>query len=481
MPKPTKGTVVPNRFQPVMIDTVDREALFGGLISAGHTVEYARVQADTLPSTDGALQMLARHREASTAALTAEIQRLREALREADEMLAFWPENPDDLSGDLSSAADAVRSRITAATRAALSTPSEVSNQTQALEGKSSFSTSVGVLGPHQHQWAYGTATGGLSCVKCQETRAYDHPDTQAYLAQLQRGQTTYRVSEPVADESGGEGESFQQRVQPWLMACFGEMIAGDREERNHRFLEEALELVQACGCSASEAHQLVDYVFGRDIGEPTQEVGGVMVTLAALCLANGLDMHANGETELARIWTKVEAIRAKQAAKPKHSPLPQHVATPPNPTNGDAVEDSDEEIVPVPLSAAQAAEDQALGVWPRSEDRVLNNINRSLRLAFMEGFYFAHFYDESILALRKDNRKLREALDWFSGQHRLSLQYYASPVPEGASEDTGWQVFRESGSSDELQLDIVGRGKSLIDAIQSALATLAKHGGAEG
>jgi len=128
--------------------------------------------------------------------------------------------------------------------------------------------------------------------------------------------------------KEAGVGD-FQARVQPWLLACFGEMIAGDREERNHRFLEEALELVQACGCGFSEAHQLVDYVYGRDIGEPAQEVGGVMVTLAALCLANGLDMHANGETELARIWTKVEAIRAKQAAKPKHSPLPQHVAPP--------------------------------------------------------------------------------------------------------------------------------------------------------
>jgi hypothetical protein len=118
--------------------------------------------------------------------------------------------------------------------------------------------------------------------------------------------------------------QPFQQRVQPWMLACFGAEIAADREERNHRFLEEALELVQACGCSASEAHQLVDYVFGREVGEPAQEVGGVMVTLAALCLANCLDMHAAGETELARIWTKVDAIRAKQAAKPKHSPLPQ-------------------------------------------------------------------------------------------------------------------------------------------------------------
>lgn len=122
---------------------------------------------------------------------------------------------------------------------------------------------------------------------------------------------------------SAAPADSFQSRVQPWVLACFGAEIAADGVERNHRFLEESLELVQACGCTASEAHQLVDYVYGRPVGERTQEVGGVMVTLAALCLAQGLDMHAAGETELARIWTKVEAIRAKQAAKPKHSPLP--------------------------------------------------------------------------------------------------------------------------------------------------------------
>jgi hypothetical protein len=120
------------------------------------------------------------------------------------------------------------------------------------------------------------------------------------------------------------KADTFQKRVHPWMMKCFGPMIAGDKEERNHRFLEEALELVQACGCTASEAHQLVDYVYGRPTGERHQEVGGVMVTLAALCLAQELDMHEAGETELARIWTKVEQIRAKQAAKPKHSPLPE-------------------------------------------------------------------------------------------------------------------------------------------------------------
>lgn len=126
-------------------------------------------------------------------------------------------------------------------------------------------------------------------------------------------------VSEPVVD---GEQE-FQSRVDPWLITCFGFEIARNREERNHRFLEESLELVQSLGCTQSEAHQLVDYVFNRPKGEPAQEAGGVMVTLAALCLAQEINMHEAGEVELARIWTKVETIRAKQAAKPKHSPLP--------------------------------------------------------------------------------------------------------------------------------------------------------------
>jgi hypothetical protein len=147
--------------------------------------------------------------------------------------------------------------------------------------------------------------------------------DAHEFVQAFARFEATIR-SEPASVARGVEELSFQAKVQPWLMACFGEVIAGDREERNHRFLEEALELVQSLGCTASEAHQLVDYVYGRPVGDPPQEVGGVMVTLAALCLANDLDMHAAGWVELNRIWGKVEAIRAKQAAKPKHSPLPE-------------------------------------------------------------------------------------------------------------------------------------------------------------
>jgi hypothetical protein len=118
-------------------------------------------------------------------------------------------------------------------------------------------------------------------------------------------------------------GADFQSRVAPWMLETFGSAIASDARERNERFLEESLELVQACGISREACHRLVDYVFGRPLGEPVQEVGGVMVTLAALCLAQGLDMAEAGETELARIWTLVEEIREKQHGKPALSAQP--------------------------------------------------------------------------------------------------------------------------------------------------------------
>lgn len=119
---------------------------------------------------------------------------------------------------------------------------------------------------------------------------------------------------------------SFQARVQPWMMECFGLVISGDTRERNHRFLEEALELVQACGCTIQEAYTLVHYVFNRPVGEVPQEIGGVMVTLAALCLAQKQDMHLCGDIELMRIMQPeiMNKIREKQKAKRDiHSPLP--------------------------------------------------------------------------------------------------------------------------------------------------------------
>ena len=117
--------------------------------------------------------------------------------------------------------------------------------------------------------------------------------------------------------------KDFQTKVALWVHKCFGDQTAMDKIERHHRFLEEALELVQSTGCSQSEAHELVDYVFGRPVGEPEQEVGGTMLTLAALCHSHGLWMDDCAGNELDRVHGKIEQIRAKQAAKPKHSALP--------------------------------------------------------------------------------------------------------------------------------------------------------------
>lgn len=138
------------------------------------------------------------------------------------------------------------------------------------------------------------------------------------------------RYQQEARDARAALKGGYQDRVHSFMLACFGEAIAADGMERNHRFLEESLELVQALGCTASEAHQLVDYAFGRPIGEPIQETGGTLVTLAALCNAHKIDMDIAGETELTRCWSKIDKIRAKQAAKPKHGPLPAAISPQP-------------------------------------------------------------------------------------------------------------------------------------------------------
>jgi len=117
---------------------------------------------------------------------------------------------------------------------------------------------------------------------------------------------------------------SFQERVRGWLHDCFGIATnACEPRERSHRFLEEALELAQACECSAAEAHELVEYVFNRPVGDIEQEVGGTMVTLAALCWSCRVSLDEAAEAELRRCIRNTERIRAKNRAKRVGTPLP--------------------------------------------------------------------------------------------------------------------------------------------------------------
>lgn len=93
--------------------------------------------------------------------------------------------------------------------------------------------------------------------------------------------------------------------------------ICRSTQERCNRFIEEAIELVQSLGMTANQVHDMVDYVYGRPVGHENQEVGGVMVCLAALCSARDMNMEFEAEDELLRIWNNIEKIRAKHAAKP--------------------------------------------------------------------------------------------------------------------------------------------------------------------
>lgn len=110
----------------------------------------------------------------------------------------------------------------------------------------------------------------------------------------------------------------FQSKVGTWMGQCFDRLLYANMTERGDRLLEEILELLQAHGYDRNRVPTLVDYVYSRPVGEPDQEVGGVMITLAGFCHDAGLDMLSAGNRELDRI-TKPEImakIRAKQQSK---------------------------------------------------------------------------------------------------------------------------------------------------------------------
>lgn len=110
---------------------------------------------------------------------------------------------------------------------------------------------------------------------------------------------------------------SLQLRTLFWMMGVWRakfHSIANNARERQFRFAEEALELLQSLGFSREDVNTIADYTYGRPPGEPEQEVGGAMITLAALCNANSIDMDHAATKEMQRISTPemMEKIRRK-------------------------------------------------------------------------------------------------------------------------------------------------------------------------
>ena len=107
-----------------------------------------------------------------------------------------------------------------------------------------------------------------------------------------------------------------QAAVLDWVRTTFGPAtLTGS--ERAMRVLEEALELFQAEGLDLDKALAIARHVYGRPLGDPAQEVGGLGVTLLAYCGAKGISADGEEARELERVLAKdPEHFRARHNLK---------------------------------------------------------------------------------------------------------------------------------------------------------------------
>ena len=147
-------------------------------------------------------------------------------------------------------------------------------------------------------------------------------------LVHLETGRVRGSSAEGLSDEAARQRiqalravvslEQLQDHIGIWMQ----EVLPGPTttKERALRFLEEAIELVQALGLTQEDIQRTGEMVFERPAGEPSQEVGGVVSTLLALTNHLKVSAHAAALAEIERMDTpEVKArVQARQAEKRK-------------------------------------------------------------------------------------------------------------------------------------------------------------------
>jgi hypothetical protein len=124
-------------------------------------------------------------------------------------------------------------------------------------------------------------------------------------------------VTNPAETERVASRDDRQRRVAEWCAAAFGAEHQSSVPQRGLRFLEEAIEAYQALSGSPEQAHKLIDYIFAKEPGELSQELGGVGVTLLALAEAAGISADAAEQREFGRVLSKpLSHFHARNQAK---------------------------------------------------------------------------------------------------------------------------------------------------------------------
>lgn len=74
-----------------------------------------------------------------------------------------------------------------------------------------------------------------------------------------------------------------QSAILQWANATLGEATASNTGERIRRFVEEAIELVQAAGLDKQALHNIIDHIYAKPAVQMAQEIGQVGVSLLGL------------------------------------------------------------------------------------------------------------------------------------------------------------------------------------------------------
>lgn len=98
-----------------------------------------------------------------------------------------------------------------------------------------------------------------------------------------------------------------------WAVRCFSLDHIQNRALRSLRTVEESIELCQALGVPKEKVLLAVDTVYSRPVGEPEQEIGGVLLTTVIMCESMHLEADELLERELRRVLQKSPEHFAKR------------------------------------------------------------------------------------------------------------------------------------------------------------------------